>query len=844
MIFDIKKFFLFLGEDLTKMSNESILSVFKNGYTFIPLDAPAVGLIQKSGLPFTLLEQLLGTELIIEAEKESFFIEREWFSSEQEHFTLNGTCWPAFDKEAMRWFWREIITAYKFVEIFRKRSYESVICFSNSVLRPALFYYRSDVHATILKALLGSKCTHFCISNSSHSMKKLLTSYLTFNDYLMDQYNYSSLNINDKIVFALNSGEFYRFIPVISQLKNYFPEEVSIVSISPHKKKILELSDNMSLPIVTPNVGINADMSISNQFIFGYNEIINRISRGIVKDTLEQLKYHFEYYCKYRWPILNNNLLSWRKLFSKCRPRAVIISRLCDAESQLPAQAANILGIPTFSLPHSGFFSQDSVIAKTDYVLYDSLPMLKVLKRSGVNTEKLKPCSQVISFNEYPCISYQKKKSKRSKWQLLIITYPVMSWGFHPSVSPLSQIRALKVLNSPPSDIAENVELTIKPHPGWPELEIFSIIDSKLEKQVCPQNSDLSDLIRKTDLVIVVNCHTAGAKNALSSKKPTIFFWTSPFYQKKVGPETSNAHLLSPGGTEVHTANELWNTVRKYFEDENFARFLHSKAKHFFNNNLDNSKYPNIGDVVNQVLSKKLPKTINCNVNQLIPSYESIPIKIFNDIIDQEKMPKKDLIPLCKIIQNKQPKTIFEFGTYQGSTTLHFSANSQANVYTFDLPPKGYEHFFKTERIEKEIDVHQKDPDLLFHGTPYAKNIQQIYGNSKFYDFSDFYNKVDIVFVNASHHFEYVLKDSLNALKMIKTDGIIIWHNYASYAPGVIKAIDELSTKFNLYHIQGTCLIFFFGQQPKIGHLQGNKKKHVLQNQTSIYNKGKHKNAL
>jgi len=798
-----KKFFLFWGADLTHMNQEHIVKIFINGYTLIPLDTQAVGLIQKIGLPFTFLEQLLGTESFIEAEKESLLVEREWFSSEKESFTTNGICWPAFDIEAMTWFWREIITTLKFVEKFRERSYESVICFINNVLRPSLYYYRSDVHAFILKSLLGSKCTHFSISQPYHSLKKLLTSRLTFSDYIAELNDYSLSNLIDKVIFALNPGEFNRFLPVISQMTDYFPEEILIVSISPHKKNILNVSDNISIPIVSPNLDRSDNMNLSNQFIYGYKKLKNRLSSGLIKDILKQLKYHFEYYCKHRWPILNDNFLSWKNLFSKYRPKAVIISRLLDSESQLPAQVANNLGITTFSLPHGGFSTRDCMIANTDYVLYDSLLMRNVLKSSGINSEKLKPCSQVISFNEYPSISYQNKKSVNIQWKLLVITYPVMAWGFFPTPGIVSQIRALEVLNSPPSDIGDKVLLTIKPHPGNPELEIFSMIDSKLAKKICPKNSNLSDLLRETDLVIVLHGHNAGVKNALYSRKPTIFFWTSPFYQRKVGPDTDNAHLLSPGGHVVYSANELWCTVRKYFEDENFAQFLHLKVNNFFRYNLENSKYPQIGDLLNQVLSKKENKLINCNINQLIPFYESIPIKIFKHTTNHETMSKTHLILLSRIVQSRHPKIIFEFGTYQGLTTIHFAANSHAKVYTFDLPTKS----------------DGDNTGLLFRGTPYAKKIHQIYGNSKFYDFSDFYNKVDIVFVNASHHFEYVLKDSLNALKMIKTEGIIIWYNYADHAPEVIKAIDEISTRFTLYHIQETCLIIFFGQQQKIDHL-------------------------
>jgi len=57
------------------------------------------------------------------------------------------------------------------------------------------------------------------------------------------------------------------------------------------------------------------------------------------------------------------------------------------------------------------------------------------------------------------------------------------------------------------------------------------------------------------------------------------------------------------------------------------------------------------------------------------------------------------------------------------------------------------------------------------------------------------------------HHDEFVLRDSQNALKMISPDGVVIWHDYASYAPGVVQALNELAKTVPLVHIDGTSLV-------------------------------------
>ena len=69
---------------------------------------------------------------------------------------------------------------------------------------------------------------------------------------------------------------------------------------------------------------------------------------------------------------------------------------------------------------------------------------------------------------------------------------------------------------------------------------------------------------------------------------------------------------------------------------------------------------------------------------------------------------------------------------------------------------------------------------------------------------------MDFVFVDGSHAYEYVLKDSESALKMIKPGGVILFHDYNTSWPGVTKALNELFTsnpRFkNLRHISQTSL--------------------------------------
>ena len=66
---------------------------------------------------------------------------------------------------------------------------------------------------------------------------------------------------------------------------------------------------------------------------------------------------------------------------------------------------------------------------------------------------------------------------------------------------------------------------------------------------------------------------------------------------------------------------------------------------------------------------------------------------------------------------------------------------------------------------------------------------------------------MDFVFVDGCHRYDFVVSDSKNALKITSPGGIVIWDDYAPYAPGVVQALNEISEVVDLVHLAGTSLV-------------------------------------
>jgi len=176
-----------------------------------------------------------------------------------------------------------------------------------------------------------------------------------------------------------------------------------------------------------------------------------------------------------------------------------------------------------------------------------------------------------------------------------------------------------------------------------------------------------------------------------------------------------------------------------------------------------------------------------------------------------------ELILLAKLARVTGATTLFEIGTFDGRTTLNLAANSPAEavVYTLDLPQERM-YSAKLSLCADELSYIRKERERTgwrFRSSPYHSKIVQLWGDSAAFDCSPFVDRVDFVFIDGSHSYEYVQNDSRVALAMLrKPGGTIVWHDYAHGYGEVPKALEELFLRApefkNLRHVQDTTLVY------------------------------------
>jgi len=141
----------------------------------------------------------------------------------------------------------------------------------------------------------------------------------------------------------------------------------------------------------------------------------------------------------------------------------------------------------------------------------------------------------------------------------------------------------------------------------------------------------------------------------------------------------------------------------------------------------------------------------------------------------------------------RQPKRIFEIGTFDGSTTMLLARMlPQAQIYTLDLPPED------ADGANKMALAKVNGAGSRFRDAPEGDRITQLYGDSRHFDFSPYFGTMDLVVVDGSHEADCVGADTESALRLVTDEGLVVWDDYSPGWPDVVKAVDDAAERHGI----------------------------------------------
>jgi predicted O-methyltransferase YrrM len=239
-----------------------------------------------------------------------------------------------------------------------------------------------------------------------------------------------------------------------------------------------------------------------------------------------------------------------------------------------------------------------------------------------------------------------------------------------------------------------------------------------------------------------------------------------------------------------------------------WSRALSAFARHARNKQF-------LGEVLTAGIKADIaPRAVGKGMLKAFPEIRGRVVPMGDTLYSRWNMDPLEQFFLAALAGVRQPRTIFEIGTFDGATTLLLArAAPQARISTLDLPP---ETLADPESLYSQAREKAGSWGSRFHGTPEENRITQLFCDSREFDFSPYYGKMDLVVVDGSHDADCVTSDTENALRMVAEGGVVIWDDYEPGWVSVTRSVDDVAARhgLSLVHIRKTGLAVYDGADP------------------------------
>jgi hypothetical protein len=187
-----------------------------------------------------------------------------------------------------------------------------------------------------------------------------------------------------------------------------------------------------------------------------------------------------------------------------------------------------------------------------------------------------------------------------------------------------------------------------------------------------------------------------------------------------------------------------------------------------------------------------------------VQNIEKREIPCLTDAVVDGYLDDHQRLMLAALARGLGARTFFEIGTNRGRTTWTVAHNNpELEAFTLDVPSSATELGLGADdqRFLRPEDACGE----AFRHTPEGARITQLWGDSATFDFSPYAGRMDLVYVDGAHTYDYVKSDTENALRMLSPAGTIAWDDYGSN-PGVYELVNEVAETLDrpVYHVFGT----------------------------------------
>lgn len=184
-------------------------------------------------------------------------------------------------------------------------------------------------------------------------------------------------------------------------------------------------------------------------------------------------------------------------------------------------------------------------------------------------------------------------------------------------------------------------------------------------------------------------------------------------------------------------------------------------------------------------------------------------LPVLRDAVVEGYLDDRNRAVLAALCQGLGARTFFEIGTNRGRTAWTVArSNPELTVYSLDLPSPEAAADARLEMIDADRGAFEGwQRGVAFRGTPEEPRIHQLLGDSATFDYGPYEGRMDVVFIDGSHSYEYVRSDTEAALRMLSPCGAVVWDDFPAF-PGVLQGVLDAAGALEspVVHVLGTRL--------------------------------------
>ncbi len=163
---------------------------------------------------------------------------------------------------------------------------------------------------------------------------------------------------------------------------------------------------------------------------------------------------------------------------------------------------------------------------------------------------------------------------------------------------------------------------------------------------------------------------------------------------------------------------------------------------------------------------------------------------------------------LALLMRRVQAREVFEFGTYKGVSTTQLALNLEpgGRVHTLDLPDEDDPEWQLEISKPSERQIASERGKGALIPEELRSRVEFLRQDSAKFDPAPFAGRMDLVFVDGAHSADYVRNDSDKGWRMLRSGGILVWHDFTPSHGDVVRCVR--GGPFSASRIVGTALAF------------------------------------